>query len=203
MKGDAAGPKVQEEVAMKRSLVSALVLSGALMGGQVVFGDEHFPPPDQPSAAEPSRAADGAIIRGKSVEPKLDRTARAARPWLASKTIGLAVKNATGEDLGRVQELVFDQESGCIRYAVVAVGGFLGVGDKLLAVPWKNMQVRHDAQSGEYHMMLNITKERLEAAPGFDRDNYPEFGDPTLGAAADVPLDADRPSQLPEERRSP
>lgn len=88
----------------------------------------------------------------------------------ASKIIGTAVKNANGDNLGNVKELVLDPETGQVVYAVVSFGGVLGVGDKLFAVPWKAL---HWTQDKEYYV-LNEDKATLAKAPGFDKKHWPD-----------------------------
>jgi len=74
-----------------------------------------------------------------------------------------------------VNDLVLDGENGTIRYAAVSVGGFLGIGDTMVAVPWKAFECRKDADGNSY-LSLDTTKEKLEKAPGFNQDNWPDFG---------------------------
>jgi sporulation protein YlmC with PRC-barrel domain len=93
----------------------------------------------------------------------------------ASKLVGMNVKNAEGEDLGKINELVLDVESGKVMYAALSMGGVLGVGDKLLAIPWKEFQLKHDEDDS--YFVLAIAKAKLEAAPGFDEENWPDFAD--------------------------
>jgi hypothetical protein len=58
------------------------------------------------------------------------------RRLLAASTIeGTPVQNQAGEDLGEINELMIDLEKGRIAYAVLSFGGFLGLGDKLFALP--------------------------------------------------------------------
>ncbi len=96
-------------------------------------------------------------------------------PFLrASKIIGARVRNSQGENLGDIKDVVLDTEAGQIVYAVVSFGGFLGVGDKLFAVPWKTLrQEGGDSESGDY--VLNVDKEMLKNAPGFDEDTWPDM----------------------------
>lgn len=94
----------------------------------------------------------------------------------ASKVIGLNVTTPNNEEtIGEVDDLVIDGENGMIRYAAVSVGGFLGIGDKMVAVPWKAFECHKDADGNSY-LSLDTTKEKLEKAPGFDQDNWPDFG---------------------------
>ncbi|MCL7939740.1 PRC-barrel domain-containing protein [Halomonas sp. ATCH28] len=69
------------------------------------------------------------------------------------------------EKLGKIQDIMLDITEGKIRYAVLASGGFLGMGDRLFAVPWKSLM--HDAENKCF--MLDIDVEHLKNAPGFGR----------------------------------
>jgi len=91
---------------------------------------------------------------------------------LSSSTLsGDPVRNVQGEDLGKIEDFMIDLESGRIAYAVLSFGGVLGIGDKLFAVPWKAMTVDTD----RHCFVLNVPKERLKNAPGFDKDNWPDI----------------------------
>lgn len=100
------------------------------------------------------------------------------RRVLAASTItGDKVRNRTGEDLGTIEEVMLDLASGEIAYAVISFGGFLGLGDKLFAVPWSSLELNADA----HEFLLDADKGTLENAPGFDKDNWPDFADSTFG----------------------
>ena len=97
------------------------------------------------------------------------------RRVLSAETLcGNHVRNATGEDLGRIEEIMLDVSSGRIAYAVLSFGGFLGMGNKLFAVPWNALTL--DAQEQEF--ILDVDKDTLENAPGFDKDTWPDMTDP-------------------------
>lgn len=98
----------------------------------------------------------------------------------ATSLIGDDVKNASGDDLGKIEDLMIDTDTGRVAYAVVSFGGFLGVGNKLFAVPIEAMAVDRE----EHALILHESKERLENAPGFDKDNWPDHADPKWGAEA-------------------
>lgn len=82
---------------------------------------------------------------------------------------GTQVVNNLGEDLGNLEEIMLNIGSGRVAYAVLSFGGILGIGDKLFAVPWAALNVDQD----EEKIVMNVTKEQLENAPGFDKDNWP------------------------------
>ncbi len=96
----------------------------------------------------------------------------------ASTLIGDAVVNAQGEDLGKVEEIMLHVPSGRIAYAVLSFGGFLGMGNKLFAVPWDALTL----DEVEHEFILNIDKRTLEEAPGFDKDNWPDMADREFGS---------------------
>lgn len=104
------------------------------------------------------------------------RENRVLRSNKASGLLGMEVKNEQDEKLGEIKDLVLDIQTGKLSYAVMAVGGFLGLGEKLLAVPADAFKVSD--QDG--HLLLNADKAKIEAAPGFAATNWPPLDDPNL-----------------------
>jgi sporulation protein YlmC with PRC-barrel domain len=98
----------------------------------------------------------------------------------ASKLTGGDVKNSDGEKLGDIKEIMIDRRTGHVAYAVLDFGGFLGMGDKYFAIPWSALQT-HITEPNSY--VLNVTKERLTAAPGFDKKSWPDFADRKWGGS--------------------
>lgn len=82
---------------------------------------------------------------------------------------GTTVKNRKGENLGHVEEVMIDVNSGHVAYVVVGFGGILGFGDKLFAVPWPAIEFDTDTKTA----IMDAHKDLLEKAPGFDRNNWP------------------------------
>lgn len=107
-------------------------------------------------------------------------TTTATRPQSLSATSieGTSVHNHSDEDLGHIKDLMIDVGAGFVRYAVLSYGGILGLGDKLFAVPWSALSVDTDAKC----LRLDESKDRLQDAPGFDKDDWPNFADPTFGS---------------------
>lgn len=108
---------------------------------------------------------------------KTDPEKKYRRILSASTLEGDSVKNSTGEDLGKVDEIMIDIPSGRVAYAVLSFGGVLGMGSKLFAVPWSALTLDED----DHSFILDVDKRTLEAAPGFDKDNWPDMADPTWG----------------------
>ena len=93
---------------------------------------------------------------------------------LSSRTLlGSEVFNREGEKLGKVEGFGIDPEQVRIAYVVLSFGGFLGFGDKWFAVPWEALEFAHHDQS----FILNVDKELLKEAPGFDKDHWPSIED--------------------------
>ncbi|MCP9235970.1 PRC-barrel domain-containing protein [Lewinella sp. JB7] len=93
---------------------------------------------------------------------------------LSSTSItGTNVTNQKGESLGEIKDLMIDTENGTVNYAVLSFGGFLGMGDKYFAIPFEAFDVNTTTEK----FVLNVSKERLENAPGFDKDNWPKTSD--------------------------
>ena len=86
--------------------------------------------------------------------------------------IGANVENPQGQNLGEIKDVVIDRASGRMAYSVVSFGGFLGMGEKLFAVPWGAFsQPKADKDT----FVLDVDKERLKNAPGFDAHNWPQM----------------------------
>ncbi len=117
-----------------------------------------------------------AVMNRNTNVKKSDPDNKFRRVMSASSLTGDRVKNEAGEDLGKVDEIMIDIPSGRIAYAVLSFGGFLGMGNKLFAIPWSSFTVDED----EKCFVLNIDKATLENAPGFDKDNWPDMAEPSF-----------------------
>ncbi|MEN9659853.1 MAG: hypothetical protein RL571_3318 [Pseudomonadota bacterium] len=93
----------------------------------------------------------------------------------ANTLIDNNVFNQKDEDLGQIKEIMLDVASGCISYAVLSFGGVLGMGTKFFAVPWSALKL----DPVKKRFILKVDKDRLEKAPGFDKDDWPNMADPT------------------------
>lgn len=91
----------------------------------------------------------------------------------AKTLVGNDVYNRQDEDLGDIKEIMLNVSAGRISYAVLSFGGLLGMGEKLFAVPWEALTLDTDNK----RFTLDVTKDRLESAPGFDKDNWPNMSD--------------------------
>jgi sporulation protein YlmC with PRC-barrel domain len=89
----------------------------------------------------------------------------------ADTLIGEDVYNHEDEDLGDIKEIMLDMRGGQIAYAVLSFGGWLGMGDKLFAVPWQALQL----DTANKRFLIDVSKDHLKNAPGFDKDNWPDM----------------------------
>src|ERR1700733_6635584 len=92
----------------------------------------------------------------------------------AEDVIGVEVKNHLGENLGKVEALMLDKLQGHVAYVVLSFGGFLGLGDKLCALPWNIFS--YDAQKECFTIPLD--KETLKNSPSFDKTHWPDMSNP-------------------------
>ena len=89
----------------------------------------------------------------------------------ASKLIGMHVKNKQDEDLGKIKDLVVDFQAGKVAYAVLSSGGTLGFGGKMVAIPFEALTL----QPGAKAVVVDLEKQQLAQAPGFNEDNWPDL----------------------------
>jgi len=94
----------------------------------------------------------------------------------ASDVIGDGVRNPAGESLGIIEQIMLDVLGGRIAYGVLSFGGFLGVGEKLFAVPWSAL--KFDPERQEF--VLDVDRRTLDNAPGFNKHHFPDRADPTF-----------------------
>jgi sporulation protein YlmC with PRC-barrel domain len=92
----------------------------------------------------------------------------------ADSLVGNDVYNKKSEDLGEIKEIMLDMRSGRVSYAVLSFGTFLGMGGKLFAVPWEALKL--DTKNKRF--VLDVSKDQLQTAPGFDKDHWPNMADP-------------------------
>jgi len=91
----------------------------------------------------------------------------------AKTLIGEEVINLKSEDLGTIKEIMLDMRTGKVAYAVMSFGGFMGMGDKLFAVPWTALTL----DTVNKRFVLNVEIEHLVHAPGFEKDAWPDMSD--------------------------
>lgn len=88
----------------------------------------------------------------------------------ATSIIGDKVHNPQNEQLGKIADIMVDITTGKIEYVVIEFGGFLTIGEKYFAIPFSLLQV----DPANKAFLLDQPKEKLEKAPGFDMNHWPE-----------------------------
>jgi hypothetical protein len=126
------------------------------------------PSPSSPPAAQPAQPA----------SPSMTQTfidAQTADQWLASKLIGASVTGTTNEKIGSINDLLLDKD-GKILAAVIGVGGFLGIGEKNVAVDFKSAKLMRNSEGDK--VVLQVAKAELEKAPDFKAYQPPRPAQP-------------------------
>ena len=103
------------------------------------------------------------------VSPTVD-----AHPYiLASRVNGTPVYNMQDERIGHIEDIAIGKLNGQVGYAILSVGGFLGIGEKYHPLPW--CILTYDTDLDGY--VVNLEKEHLAAAPSYDKDELGDVGD--------------------------
>ena len=134
---------------MRLAITSVLAL--AVHGSAFAQDAERSPTigPPIPQAIEPDRDAPPVAARGGD--------------WRASKLIGASVNNAHGQSIGEIEDVVHDSD-GKVVSVVVSVGGFLGLGEKNVAVAYKELLIR-PSEDGNPVIEISLSRQALETAP--------------------------------------
>lgn len=122
----------------------------------------------QPRAAQPNVGRDAA-----------QRSAQKASTGMLIKgrnIVGAKVMNKANEQLGKIDDILIETRNGDSVYGILAHGGVLGIGDKLIALPWNAMQIL-PTSDGDATVIVDTTTERLKNAPSFDKDQWPLIGE--------------------------
>lgn len=97
-----------------------------------------------------------------------------------SELLDRSVETTDNTKLGEIEELAIDSTNARIAYFVVSTGGFLGLGDKMHAIPWEAIKVSPGAagtKSNEDKLIVSLTKERLMKAPEFKKEDWAQMSD--------------------------
>src|ERR1700748_926154 len=103
-----------------------------------------------------------------------DTSRRQSHSLIASDRVeGTPVRRSSGEKIGTIERLMIDKLSGNVAYAVLSFGGFLGMGQKHLPIPWARLT--YDRTLGAYH--LDLSDQEIASAPSFESDKDFDWGD--------------------------
>ncbi len=150
------------------SIFAFSVATLCLAGSTYAFDNPNEEKVQTPDTSKASRL-------NKSATKRMQKAGIVTR---ASKLIGMNIENPQGQSLGEINDLVMNTSTGEVRYAAVTYGGFLGVGNKMFAVPFEAFKIKQKTDSpNEHTLILNVTQKQLEGATGFDKDHWPNFAD--------------------------
>ncbi|MDQ1899273.1 PRC-barrel domain-containing protein [Paracoccus sp. WLY502] len=126
------------------------------------MGAETAPAAEVPAGENTEAAADAAAeadvaASGKVEQQQAENELRI--DWITDAT----VNSPDGEAIGEINDVIVDAEAGTMKAAVIGVGGFLGIGEKQIAVPWDQLEINYDAQQ----ITSDLTQEEAEAAPEY------------------------------------
>jgi hypothetical protein len=79
---------------------------------------------------------------------------------------------------------MLDIQGGDIRYALLSSRGFLGMGNRLFAMSWSALKI--DGANKRFILDVDVDVEHLKGAPGFDKDNWPDWSDVTWSVGVDA-----------------
>lgn len=134
-------------------------------------------PPQIPTAPTVAETPPGGVVDAQ-IRPM---------PVSVMSILGKRVQGAKGEDLGRVVDVLADA-SGRVRIAIIDFGGFLGVGDRRIAVDWPLLRFNPDARDPS--LLLSLSREKLKSAPEYKDNPRPQ----TLMEPAPIPASAPPPA---------
>jgi hypothetical protein len=141
---------------MKLLPVAAL----AVLAAGVIPVVAQVSPSTPPATSPPTAAAPGQLLYYSHTPGEMR----------ASKLVGHNVKNAANETIGEINELILDKD-GRVVAVVVGVGGFLGIGQREVALDYKSLNIKYDpnamTDAGATTVVVNATKESLKNAPAW------------------------------------
>lgn len=94
-----------------------------------------------------------------------------------SQLLSCPITNAREENLGDVKDIVLANDNTTIAYVVVEFGGFLGMGSKYFAMPWRLIHATRNSSDQKPRIKLAVDQDMLKAAPGFDKTDWPDMAD--------------------------
>jgi sporulation protein YlmC with PRC-barrel domain len=119
--------------------------------------------------------------QNRTAAPPAQKNTAALHEARLSKLIGIDVHNAAGKDIGEINDVIIDANNGRVHYAVLAFGGFMGMGEKLFAYPLTSFKL----SDRDNRMILDVSEDKLKSSPGFERNKWPDWNDATYRGEID------------------
>jgi sporulation protein YlmC with PRC-barrel domain len=150
----------------KHSVLLGMLTVLSLMLASGVLAQQPAPPEQDKPANQSSQSLPSASSRTP------DALTAVQGILLSTETLlGSDVKNPQAQDVGTLKQLMVDPHTGRVMYAVVAMGGFLGMGEKTVIVPWNALEVGRDGKS----LVLNVSPQMLQQAPAYEKGKEPMY----------------------------
>ncbi len=140
---------------MKRYLIAALV--GAVSFSPLAYAQTSAPGPSTGTTSSPATS-------GTAARNQVNYYRQASEDYRVSRLVGTHVRNNQNETIGEVEDLIIDRK-GEIKAAIISVGGFLGIGERWVAVNYDSLNMQQDGAN--WRVMLNTTKDQMKMAPEF------------------------------------
>jgi sporulation protein YlmC with PRC-barrel domain len=150
----------------KHSVLLGMLAVLSLMLASGVSAQQPATPEQGQPASQSSQSSPSASNR------KPDALTAVQGILLSTETLlGSDVKNSQAQDVGNLKQLMVDPHTGRVMYAVVSMGGFLGMGEKTVIVPWNALEVARDGKS----LVLNVSPQMLQQAPAYEKGKEPMY----------------------------
>jgi sporulation protein YlmC with PRC-barrel domain len=146
---------------MKSTFIASAVVAAATFAA---IATVHGQAVTAPSPSESATTSEMPKVTG-ALNPSGFATTQSSTDWRSSKVVGLNVYNGKQEKIGDINDLIIDA-SGAVSHAIVGVGGFLGMGEKNVAIPFASVKMSRD-KDGKISAMVDSSKEALKEAPAF------------------------------------
>jgi hypothetical protein len=165
---------MRKELQIAAALVAVLA-SPALAQDTTPAGQQAAPMPAPPTGSTPTPARSSTSPVTPSATDAPATSLAGGLPFinmqqnqetLASTLIGTEVRDGADQPLGDINDVLLDAD-GRLKAVVVGVGGFLGVAERDVAVPWETFGVSPD-EDGDLMLRLEVSREQLENAPEFE-----------------------------------
>lgn len=163
---------------IKRSLTAAALAAALALPAYAQMSGTS--PASTPSANQPAPAVKAAPTDSNNQAGFLRQQNQSQ--WRSSKLVGASVYGPDNKSIGSIDDLIVDREGG-IKAAVIGVGGFLGVGQKDIAVPFSALNIQRKANSSSIdRITVTYSKQQLSQAPTFSYYQVQPSGTATTGA---------------------
>lgn len=149
---------------MKSLIITALTGFALSTGAAFAQTQQQQTPPRQPPAAQQPGMQPGTQSGAAQAMKPVTYYTHSGEELRVSRIIGVNVRNNQNESVGEVEDLVMDRQ-GEVKAAIISVGGFLGIGERWVAVNYDSLNMMPDGNN--WRVVLNTTRDQMKTAPEF------------------------------------